>query len=362
MAKKLAFDKVLFTAVVLLAGFGLVMVYSASAAIARAKGALPANPFFVRQGIAAIVGLAAMAVIMHLDYRRLRSPKMVYALLGGVLALLVAVLFSPELNGTRRWFFLGGVSLQPSELAKLALIPFLAYQIEKKLERINHPDFLLPAALATGLAAGLILLEPDLGTAVLLCATAFLMIFLAGLSWRYVVAIVAAVVPLLWFLVISVDYRRERLFAFLDPEHDPLGSGFQALQSLIAVGSGGVLGLGPGRSVQKLYFLPHPESDFIFAIVAEELGLLGALALVALFGVLAWRGALAASRAPDAFGRFLGWGFTGMLAMQALINVSVNIALLPTKGIPLPFISYGGSSLVATLCACGVLLNLSQHG
>ena len=362
MAKKLAFDKVLFTAAVLLAGFGLVMVYSASAALAHAKGGLPVNPFFVRQGIAAAVGLAVMAAVMHFDYRRLRSPRLVYALLGGVLVLLVAVLFSPELNGTRRWFFLGPVSVQPSELAKLALIPFLAYQIEKKWERINHPDFLLPAALATGLAAGLILLEPDLGTAVLLCATAFLMIFLAGLSWRYVLAIAAAVVPLLWFLVISVDYRRERLFAFLDPERDPLGSGFQALQSLIAVGSGGVLGLGAGRSVQKLYFLPHPESDFIFAIVAEELGLLGGLAVVALFGVLVWRGARAAVRAPDPFGRFLGWGLTGMLAMQALINISVNLALLPTKGIPLPFISYGGSSLVATLCACGVLLNLSQHG
>jgi cell division protein FtsW len=363
LAKKLAFDKVLFTVVVLLAGFGLVMVFSASAAIARANGsALPVNSFFVRQGLAAAVGLAAMVIIMHLDYRRLRSPRLVYALLGGVLLLLVGVLFSPELNGTRRWFFLGPLSLQPSELAKLALIPFLAYQIEKKGDRINHPDFLLPGALATGLAAGLILLEPDLGTCVLLCATAFLMVFLAGLSWRYVIAATAAVVPLLYFLVISVDYRRERLFGFLDPESDPLGRSFQLLQSLIAVGTGGIFGLGPGRSVQKLYFLPHPESDFIFAIIAEELGMIGALAVVALFGVLAWRGALAAMRAPDEFGRYLGWGFTGILVIQALLNVSVTIALLPTKGIPLPFISYGGSSLVATLCACGVLLNLSQHG
>lgn len=361
MAKKLAFDKVLFTAVVLLLGFGLVMVYSASAALAR-KEAVPVNPFLARQAFAAVVGLLTMGVIMHVDYRRLRSPAVVYTLLAGVLALLVGVLFSPELNGTRRWFFLGPLSLQPSELAKLALVPFLAYQIEKKGDRINHPDFLVPAALATGVTAGLILLEPDLGTAVLLCATAFLMVFLAGLSWRYVVGIAAAMVPLLWFLVISVDYRRQRLFAFLDPEADPLGSGFQALQSLIAVGTGGVIGLGPGRSIQKLYFLPHPESDFIYAIVAEELGMTGALAVVALFGVVAWRGALAAQRAPDELGRYLGWGFTGMLAMQALINFSVAIALLPTKGIPLPFISYGGSSLVAALCACGVLLNLSQHG
>jgi cell division protein FtsW len=361
MAKKLAFDRVLFTTVMLLVGAGLVMVYSASAGIARAHGSL-INPFLVKQAIWAALGLVAMALVMHVDYRRLQRPAVIYTLLLSILALLVGVLFAPELNGTRRWFFVAGISLQPSELAKLVLIPFLAYQIDRKEDRVNHPDLLLPYALATGLAAGLILLEPDMGTAVLLAATAFLMIFLAGLSWRYVVGIAAAALPMLWFLVISVSYRKARLFAFLDPERDPLGSGFQALQSLIAVGSGGVLGLGPGRSVQKLYFLPHPESDFIFAIVAEETGMVGALAMVGLFGVLAWRGIRAGAKAPDPFGRYLAWGLTGILVIQALLNVSVAIALLPTKGIPLPFISYGGSSLVVTLSICGVLLNLSQHG
>ena len=189
------------------------------------------------------------------------------------------------------------------------------------------------------------------------------MLFLAGLSWRYVAGIGAAIVPLLYILVISVPYRRQRLFAFLDPERDPLGSGFQALQSLIAVGSGGVFGLGPGRSVQKLFFLPHPESDFIFAIVAEELGMIGALAVRrALRRARLARRSGPAGGAPDAFGRYLAWGLTAILVVQALINVSVAIALLPTKGIPLPFISYGGSSLVVTLTACGVLLNVSQHG
>ena len=361
MAKKLAYDKVLFTTVMLLVGMGLVMVYSASAAFAHGSSVL-SNPFLVKQALAALVGLGLMSLVMHLDYRRLREPVVVYALLGGLLVLLVGVLTQPELNGTRRWFFLAGFSLQPSELAKLALVPFLAYQIDRKSDRVNQPELLVPAAFFTLLTAGLILLEPDLGTAVLLVATVFLMLFLAGLSWRFVIGLGLAFVPLLWILVISVSYRRQRLFAFLDPEKDPLGSGFQALQSLIAIGSGGVLGLGAGRSVQKLYFLPHPESDFIFAIVAEELGMIGGLVLLALFGVLAWRGALAGLRAPDTFGRFLGWGFTGVLVMQALINVSVAVALLPTKGIPLPFISYGGSSLVVTMCACGVLLNLSQHG
>jgi cell division protein FtsW len=360
MAKKLAVDKVLFTTVVLLLSFGLVMVFSASAALAR--GTSGWNPFLIKQGVAAGFGLVLMICLMLLDYRHLRRPAVVYSLLGAELLLLVAVLFAPELNATRRWFFVAGVSVQPSELAKLALIPFLASLIEKRDEQVNQAAFLLPAALITMLLAGLILLQPDMGTAVLLGATAFLMVFLSGLSWRYLAGTFALVPPLIAALVWMEPYRRERLFAFIDPEKDPLGSGFQALQSLIAVGSGGVFGLGAGKSVQKLYFLPHPESDFIFSIVAEELGMLGALAVVAAFGVLAWRGVRAGLRAPDTFGRYLGWGLTGVLVLQALINVSVTVALLPTKGIPLPFISYGGSSLVVTLCACGVLLNVSQHG
>ncbi|HJX27857.1 MAG TPA: putative lipid II flippase FtsW [Thermoanaerobaculia bacterium] len=359
MAKKLAVDKVLFTTIVLLLSFGLVMVYSASAALAGGDGL---NPFLVKQGVAAGFGLVLMISLMYLDYRHLRKPVVVYALLGGVLTLLVGVLFAPELNATRRWFFVAGVSVQPSELAKLALIPFLAYLIEKREEQVNSASYLLPAMLFTALLGGLILLQPDMGTAVLLGATAFLMTFLAGLSTRYLACSLAVVPPLIAGLVWMEPYRRERLFTFLDPEKDPLGSGFQALQSLIAVGSGGVFGLGAGKSVQKLYFLPHPESDFIFSIVAEELGMAGSLLVVAAFGILAWRGILAGMKAPDVFGRYLGWGLTGVLVLQALINVSVTIALLPTKGIPLPFISYGGSSLVVTLCACGVLLNVSQHG
>ena len=360
MAKKLAVDKVLFTTVVLLLSFGLVMVYSASAAFARGSGVW--TSFLVKQAVAAGLGMVLMIGLMSMDYRHLRRPAVLYSVLGVELVLLVAVLFAPELNATRRWFFVAGVSVQPSELAKLALIPFLASLIEKQEENVNRAAFLVPAALLTALLAGLILLQPDMGTAVLLGAVAFLMAFLGGLSWRYLAGAFALVPPLIAALVWMEPYRRERLFAFIDPEKDPLGSGFQALQSLIAVGSGGLFGLGAGKSVQKLYFLPHPESDFIFSIVAEELGMLGALAVVAAFGVLAWRGFRAGQKAPDLFGRYLGWGLTGVLVLQALINVSVTVALLPTKGIPLPFISYGGSSLVVTLCACGVLLNVSQHG
>lgn len=335
MAKKLVFDRVLFTVVVLLTLLGLVMVFSASAAIARARGQA-INPFLVKQALAAGIGLLAMAIVMHLDYRRWRESRVIYALMIGVVGLLVAVLFAPQLNATRRWFFVAGISIQPSELAKLALVPFLASQIERKLDRVNSRDLLLPAAIATGLLAGLILLQPDLGTAVLLVATASAMLFLAGLSWKFVATGIAVALPVLYLLVISVPYRRARLFAFLEPERDPLGSGFQALQSLIAVGSGGVLGLGPGNSVQKLYFLPHPQSDFVYAIVAEELGMIGALAVVALFGIVLWRGLRAGYRAPDPFGRYLAWGLTLLLVFQALINISVAIALFPTKGIRSP--------------------------
>jgi cell division protein FtsW len=362
MAKKLAYDRVLFIAVIVLVGLGLTMVYSASAVFARDLGN-PVNLFLVKQGLAAFVGVVALWVAMHVDYRHFRRPWVIYSLVGGVLVLLVVVLFGPELNNTRRWLFLGGLSIQPAELAKLAVIGFVAYQIERKQREVDNPrDLVVACALLLGSVGALILLQPDLGTALLICAVALVMLFLAGVRWSYFVAGCMAFLPALWVLVYSVPYRRKRLLVFLDPDLDPLNAGYQARQSLIAVGSGGLFGLGLGDSVQKLYFLPHPHSDFIFSIVAEELGLLGALGVLALFGVLLWRGIAAGARAPDLFGRYLAWGLTGILVMQALVHVSVAVALLPTKGIPLPFVSYGGSSLVVSMTASGVLLNVSQHG
>lgn len=361
MAKKLAFDKVLFTVVVVLVCFGLVMVYSASAALALEQGQM-INPFLVKQSLAAGVGLILMAAAMHLDYQVLRRQEVIWALLGAVILLLIAVLFSPPLNNARRWFFIGGISVQASEIAKLVLIPFLAYQIDRKWELINQRPCLLPCGAAVALIAGLILLEPDMGTAVLLLATSATMLFLAGLSWRWVGGALALALPVFYLLILIAPYRARRLGTFLRPDEDLLGSGYQIAQSLIAVGSGGISGLGLGQSLQKLYFLPHPHSDFVFSIVCEELGLLGALVLLLAFGVLLWRGARAGLRAPDRFGAFLAWGFTALIGIQALTHVSVALALLPTKGIPLPFISYGGSSLVCTLAACGLLLNVSQHG
>jgi cell division protein FtsW len=360
MAKKLAADRWLFTVVVLLVGVGLVMVFSASGMVARARGE-GLSPFLVKQAAAAALGFALMLGLMHLDYRRLRSPLVVYGFLGLVLLLLVGVLFAPELNNTRRWFFVAGLSVQPSEIAKLALILFLAYQIERKEDRVNEAELLLPVALVTGLLAGLVVLQPDLGTAVLLLAVALVLLFLAGLAWRYLIGGALVLAPVVVVLVITSPYRFRRLLAFVNPESDPLDAGYQPLNALIAVGSGGLFGRGLGQSLQKLFFLPQPHSDFVYAILAEELGLLGALAVLALFAVLVWRGSRAGLRAPDPFGRFLAWGITAAVAIQALVNVSVAVTLLPTKGIPLPFVSYGGSSLVVTMAACGVLLNLSEH-
>lgn len=359
MAKKLASDKLLFTVVCLLVVFGLVMVYSASAGLARGQAM---NPFFIRQSAAAALGFAALLVAMHTPYQLLRKPAVIFTLVAGAVVLLLLVLTQPTINGTRRWFLLGPISVQASELAKLAVIPFIAWSIDQHEELVNRKEFLLPTLFVLGTIAALVLAGPDLGTAVLMVSVAAILIFAAGLAWRYVAASGVLLSLLLALGIFSADYRRDRLLAFLDPEKYPHTIGYQALQSLIAVGSGGITGRGQGQSAQKLYYLPHPESDFIFSILAEELGLLGGLALLALFGLFLWRGIRAGLRAPDRFGRYLAFGITSMLVVQALINIGVAIALLPTKGIPLPFISYGGSSLVVAMTLSGVLLNVSEHG
>ena len=362
MAKKLTYDPVLFAVIMVLLLLGVAMVYSAGTAVARAQG-LEANAFLIRQLTWALLGLCIGGVLMVVDYRHLRRRIVVYGALVAVVSMLVAALFSPALNETHRWLFVGSLSVQPSELAKLSLIVFIAYQIERHQGQLGQDlKHMLPVGIAVGLFAGLVVLEPDLGTACMLAVIAAVMLFLAGMRWRWVISGALFGGAALAMFIVAAEYRRQRLFAFLAPERDPLGSGFQALQSLIAVGSGGLLGRGPGRSLQKLYFLPYPHSDFIYAIVAEELGMLGAMSVLVLFGVFLWRGIRAGFRAPDAFGRFLAWGITTAVVLQALINISVVVALLPTKGIPLPFISYGGSSLVVTLAACGLLLNVSQHG
>ena len=349
-----------FHTVLILLGLGLVMVYSASAVLAREQG-LEYNPYFFKQCFAAAVGLVAMTIVMHADYRLLSKPIVVYAIVLSVLVLLVAVLFAPAINNSRRWLFVGGISIQPSEIAKPVLVAFIAYQIARKKERLSSYAFLIPASFATALMATLVLMGGDLGTSVLLCIPPFLMIVLAGISMRFLAIGAGMLLPIVGVSIMLVPYRLERWLAFRNPEADPQGSGFQALQSLIAIGSGGLFGLGPGNSMQKLFFLPSPHADFIFSILAEELGMIGALVLLGLFGVLLWRGVVAGLGAPDDLGRYLAWGLTSMIVVQALLHVSVALSLLPTTGVPLPLISHGGSSMVITLTACGLVLNVSKH-
>lgn len=361
MARKLQSDKWLFLATLALICASVVMVYSASALVALERFQQP-YLFVTRQIMWAAVGVAVLSIVMRIDYRTYKDDRFIWALLGIVGFLLVAVLFARPVNGTRRWFGVGGFGIQPSEMAKLAAILFTALVLERRRHRINEMGYsLLPIGLIVGGITGLILLEPDFGTAVTLLAVTGVMVFAAGFSYRYLFGAMLLALPALYVVLMQADYRRRRLLIFLDPWSDPLGDGFQIIQSLIAVGTGGVFGRGLMQGVQKLFYLPEPQTDFIYSVISEELGLIGATVVLLCFCVIAWRGMRAALRAPDGFGAFLALGITMMLALQAFVNMSMVLGLLPTKGIPLPLVSYGGSSLLINLLAVGVLLNISQH-
>jgi len=361
MARKLQSDKWLFLATLALVCVSVVMVYSASALVALERYQQP-YLFVTKQVMMAVLGIALMSIVMRVDYRTYRSQRLVWVLFTVVVALLIAVLFSREVNGTRRWFALGGFGIQPSELAKVVVILFSAMTLERRMHRVNEVTYaLLPIVIIVATVVGLILLEPDFGTAVTILAVAGLMIFAAGLSYRYLVGAVLLSLPALYVILMSAAYRRDRLLAFLNPWADPLGNGFQIIQSLIAVGTGGVRGKGLMAGVQKLFYLPEPHTDFIFAVISEELGLIGASVILLCFCVIAWRGMRTAMRAPDGFGAFLALGLTLMIVVQAFVNISVVLGLMPTKGITLPLVSAGGSSLLINLFAIGVLLNVSQH-
>ena len=361
MARKLQSDKWLFLATLALVCVSVVMVYSASAVVALERFQQPY--FFVtRQVMWAVLGLTFLSVFMRVDYRIYRNEQVMWAGLAVVAVLLVAVLFSRPIKGSRRWFGLGGFGIQPSELAKVAAIFFTAFVLDRRMHRINDVKYALaPIALVVGGLAGLILVEPDFGTAAALTVVVATMVMAAGLSYRYIVGLALVGLPAAYLVLMSADYRRRRFLAFLDPWADPLGDGYHIIQSLIAVGSGGLFGRGLMGGIQKLFYLPEPQTDFIFAVISEELGLVGATLVVACFGVIAWRGLRAATTAPDRFGAFLALGITTMVVAQAFVNLSVVLGLMPTKGIPLPLVSNGGSSLLVNLAAIGVLLNISQH-
>lgn len=361
MAKKLKSDQILFVATILLVGLSIVMVYSASAVVAMERFQQP-YLFLTKQLLWATIGLSLLWVVMRVDYRHYRNPAFIWTGLGIVVLCLIAVLFSPPVNNARRWFSVGGLGIQPSELAKLSAIFFIAALLERRMHRINEFGYaLMPIGLLVVLLVGLIMLEPDFGTSVSLALIAAAMVFAAGLNYTYIVSAALLLVPIVGVVAMGADYRRRRVLTFLNPWADPLGDGFQIIQSLIAVGTGGVTGKGLMNGVQKLFYLPEPHTDFIFAVIAEELGLIGTTLVVICFCVITWRGMRVVLRAPDSFGAFLALGLTMMVAVQAFVNMSVVLGLAPTKGIPLPFVSSGGSSLLINLLGMGVLLNVSQH-
>jgi cell division protein FtsW len=354
------FDPLLLCAVLSLVSLGLVMVYSASAVMAQDK--LGDSLYFLnRQLVAAGMGVVAMAVGMKVGWRRL--ARFAYPLLLVTLVLLVLVLIpgiGTTAGGARRWIRFPGFGLQPAEVAKVAWVVYLSYSLAKKREKVaSFSVGFLPHLLLCGLLVGLCMLQPDFGSSVLLVFLLFALLFAAGTKLSYLVGSVLLALPLAYAAIATSPYRMKRVLAFLDPWAHRHDIGYQVAESLMSIGSGGLTGLGLGDGRQKLFFLPEAHTDFIFAIIGEELGLVGVVLLVSLYGIVIWRGIRASLAAPEAFGTYLGLGLTSIIAFQATVNMCVAMGLLPTKGLTLPFVSYGGTSLVVLMGAAGVLLSLS---
>ncbi len=353
-------DFLIFVSVIILLGLGLVMVFSASSVMGMSHFDNPYH-FVQRQSILALVGLALLFLFMKVDYHVLKS----LALPGLVISyiLLVVVLFvGRDATGVARWIRLFGFNLQPSELSKLIMVNYVAVYLSTKRETTRKFfQGLLPLLLLTGVQFALILLEPDFGTGIALVFTVLLMLFAGGAHLGQLGLVGLLSVPVLLYLMTMKEYRLRRLFAFWDPWADPTNTGWNVIQSLLAVGSGGLFGLGLGKSKQKFSYLPEHHTDFIFAILCEELGFLGGVAVLILFFIIGWRGLRIAMRAPDLYGSLLAIGITSMIAFQAMLNIGVVTGTLPVTGIPLPFISHGGSSLLVSLAGVGVLLNISRQ-
>ncbi len=338
---------------------GLVMVYSASSALASTRYG-DATHFIARQALWAAVGLAAFFAAAAVDYHQLR--RWVAPLTLGMLAVLVLVLAAGStVNGSRRWLRVGGFSIQPSEFARVVFIVYLAHVLAKRGDTLRSLKALAPGLAVVGVGMGLIWAEPDLGNAVVLATVTGLLCVLAGARLSHLGALAACAVPVVAYAVMGTAYQRRRWLAFLDPWSDPTDAGFQVIQSLLAIGGGGAAGVGLGEGRQKLFFLPEPHTDFIYSVVGEELGLWGTLAILVLFAALLWRGWRVALATADPFGRLLAFGLSVAIGLAAALNIGVATGVLPTKGLPLPLVSYGGSSLVANLLAVGILYNISRQ-
>lgn len=358
------YDVHLLFAVLFLVGIGIVMVYSASSAVALKQ--FGSDFFFLKkQALFSLLGIIALVVCSHVPFRIYRSLS--YPLLLFALAALIAVLvsgFGITAGGSTRWLRLGPVSFQPAEAARLALIIYLAYSLSKKQEslRIMSIGF-LPHLLMLMLFAVPLLLQPDFGSVVIFGVLVWIMMFVAGVPLRYLLGSLLAMLPLAYFLMIHATYRIKRLLSFLDPWQYPAGEGYQIIHSLMAFGTGGFWGTGIGKGYQKLFYLPEPHTDFIFAVIGEELGFWGVIFILGLYALVIWRGIRIAYRCRNSFGMLVATGITTAIALQVSINIGVALGMLPTKGLTLPFLSYGGTSLLLNMASVGILMNIgARHG
>ena len=361
MAKRVGVDKWMFFITMLLIVAGLVMVFSASAVVAQERYHSPYT-FVGKQALWALVGVVALLVLTQIDINRYKSQRFIYPALCVTTFLLVLVFFFPGSHNTHRWIRFGDFfTFQPSEIAKPVMVLFLAWFLSRRLDQMRDwRHTLLPAVVMPLVFAVLVVRQPDLGTALVLAGVTGMMLLLAGMEWKYLIGGVCVTLPFLAALLLWVPWRRQRMLVFLSPESDPQGAGFHINQSLIAVATGGLTGRGYMEGVQKLFFLPEAHTDFIFANIAEELGFVGAIAMLLLFVVFGIRGMRAAFRSQDAFARLVAFGITATIVLQAFFNISVVVSLLPTKGIPLPLISSGGTSLACTLASIGILLSITR--
>jgi cell division protein FtsW len=361
MAARVGVDKWLFFTTLLLVVVGLVMVFSASAVVAQERFNSPYQ-YVGRQAGWALAGVLAMLVLMKVDSNFYKSSKFIYSALCVTTILLVAVFFFPGSHNTHRWIRFGGFfTFQPSELAKPVAVLFLAWFLHTRLDAMRDwKHTLLKASIMPVVFILLIVKEPDLGTALVIFGVTGLMLVLAGMEWKYLLVGLGASLPPLAALLLLVSWRLKRVLVFLNPEADPQGAGFHINQSLIAVGTGGLTGRGYMEGMQKLFYLPEASTDFIFANIAEELGFIGSILIVLLFVVFGWRGLRAAFRSQDPFARLVAFGITTTIVLQAFFNISVVLSLVPTKGIPLPLISSGGTSVFVTLASIGILLNITR--
>lgn len=359
------YDWTILLLAVFLTAVGVVMVYSSSSEMADTLERYQKDDFYFlkRQAIFAVIGIAAMLGMMRYDYKKLRNIAGVGLL---ICMVLLAAVYIPglgvKINGARRWLRLG-FNLQPVEIAKIAFIIYMAHSLAKKQKKIREfASGIAPYMIVVGIILTLLLLQPDFGSAMTLVAVAIAMLFVAGMRYSYIGYSLAIIPPIAAIFIMSSAYRMKRLTAFLDPWEDPTGKGLQIIQSWIAIGSGGFFGKGLGEGRQKLFYLPEAHTDFILSVIGEELGFIGFTLVVFCVYLLFRRGMNTALNAPDDFGRYLAFGITFLLAFEAVFNMCVVLGLVPTKGLALPFISYGGSSLVCTLAGIGILLNISSQG